>query len=419
MRIVILGGGVVGVTTAYQLQRDGHEVVVLDRCAEVAAETSWGNAGMVAPGHSFVWSSPAAPMTLLKSLFLRDQALRFRFSADPHLYAWSLRFLAQCTADRARRNTLLKHRLAAYSQSVLHEVLGRETIVYDRSDRGILYVHRSAQALERGIAQMRLLESDGQVVRVLDRTGLAALDPVLGAAPGVVGAIHCPTDETGDPALFTRALAGLVAARGGEIATRTTITGIETDGRAVTGIRTGGGRVTGDAYVLALGSYSPILARRIGIRLPIYPIKGYALTIPIGGHAHPPAIASVDEHHLVAISRFGDRLRVTATAAFSGYDVSHKPSDFTFMTDVVRNLYPDGADYARAQMWAGLRPMTPTNLPLFGRARYRNLYLNTGHGHIGWTMSHGSARITADLIAGRRPALPMDGLLATRAGHAP
>jgi D-amino-acid dehydrogenase len=164
---------------------------------------------------------------------------------------------------------------------------------------------------------------------------------------------------------------------------------------------------------LALGADSPLLARAIGISLPIYPIKGYSLTIPIGNHRTPPTIASVDEHNLVAVSRFGDRIRVTATAEFAGYDVSHKPSDFAFMRRVTEELYPDGADYDRAEMWAGLRPMTPTNLPLFGRHRLSNLFLNTGHGHIGWTMSHGSARITADLIAGHAPAIPTDGLLAS------
>ncbi len=412
-RIIVLGSGVVGVTTAYQLQRDGHEVVLIERNAQVAAETSWGNAGMIAPGHSFVWSSPKAPMILLKSLFLKDQALRFRLSADPQLYRWSLAFLMECTKAKAKRNTLLKHRLAAYSQTVLQEVIRQETIAYDRNDLGILYFHRSQEALDRGVQQMKLLESDGQVIKVLDRAGVVALDPALAGMGGkIAGAIHCPTDETGDSALFTRALAAIVAARGGEILTTTTITGIETAGDGIARVVTDKGPLKGDAYVLALGAQSAGLARRIGLSLPIYPIKGYSLTIPIGNRPQPPSLASVDEHNLVAISRFGERIRVTATAEFAGYDKSHKPADFAFMKRVTQELYPEGADYDRAEMWAGLRPMTPTNLPIFGRQRYANLFLNTGHGHIGWTMSHGSARITADLIAGRTPAIPMDGLLA-------
>jgi len=412
MRIVVLGGGVVGVTTAYQLQNDGHQVALIERQPQVAAETSWGNAGMIAPGHSFVWSSPRAPMILLKSVLLKDQALRFKFSADPKLYTWSWLFLMECTAAKARRNTLLKHRLAAYSQTVLRDVIADEDIDYDRNDRGIVYFHRSQQALDKGVEHMKLLESDGQEIKVLDRDGVVALDPSLASArEKIAGGIYCPTDETGDPAKFTRALAARVVARGGAIHTGTTITGIETSGDGVTQVLTDKGAFKGDAYVLALGSHSPKLAGKIGINLPIYPIKGYSLTIPVGNRPSPPTIASVDEHNLVAISRFGDRIRVTATAEFAGYDTSHKPADFAFMKSVTQELYPEGADYDRAEMWAGLRPMTPNNLPAFGRRRLRNLYLNTGHGHIGWTMSHGSARITADLIAGKTPAISMDGLL--------
>jgi D-amino-acid dehydrogenase len=408
MRILIMGGGVVGVTTAYQLLKDGHEVVLLERQDIVARETSWGNAGMIAPGHSFVWSSPKAPWILLKSLFQKDQALRFRFSTDPRLYAWSLKFLAECTEAKARRNTLRKHQIAMYSQRVLHEVIASETLDYDRNARGVLYFHRNQAALEAGVAHMQILADDGQEIRVLDRAQVLELEPALhGAAGKIAGGIYCPTDETGDSHKFTRSLAERCVAMGAQIHTRTTITGIETSGDTVTAIRANGQAFTADAYVMALGSYSPQVARGAAIDLPIYPIKGYSLTIPIGNHQAPPTIGSVDETNLVAISRFGDRIRVTATAEFAGYDTSHKPADFAFMQSVVQELYPDGADYHRAEMWAGLRPMTPDNLPVLGRKKHRNLWFNTGHGHIGWTMSHGTARITADLIAGRAPAIPL------------
>jgi D-amino-acid dehydrogenase len=413
MRLVVLGGGVVGVTTAYQLQRDGHDVVILERNGDVAAGASWGNAGMIVPGHSFVWSSPRAPIILAKSLVLRDQALRFRLSADPRLYAWTWGFLKECTAAKARRNTLLKHRLAAYSQTVLDSVVAEEAIDYDRNTRGILYMHRSQRALDAGVEHMRLLESDGQIIKTLDRNQVIALEPGLAhAKEQIAGAILCPTDETGDCAKFTRALAAKVVERGGEIVTGATVRGFKTDGDRVAGAITDRGSFAGDGYVLALGAESPILARSLGISLPIYPIKGYSLTIPVGTSKSPPTIGCLDEHNLVAISRFGDRLRVTATAEFAGYDASHKPSDFAFMKRVTQELFPEGAEYDRAEMWAGLRPMTPTNLPLIGQRRFSNLFLNCGHGHIGWTMSHGSARIAADLIAGRKPAIPMDGLMA-------
>lgn len=416
MRILVLGGGVVGVTTAHQLLKDGHEVVLVERRAAVGDETSWGNAGMIAPGHSFVWSSPRAPMILLKSLFLKDQALRFRLSADPRLWSWSLKFLAQCTPERARLNTLRKHRLCLYSQRVLHQTLAEAGgngggLDYDRVTRGILYFYRSEERLAAGVEHMRILADDGQQTEVLDRDAVIRLEPSLAPARDrIAGGIYCPTDETGDCGKFTKALAETCRRRGAEIRTGTDLLRIDTDGDRVTGVATSMGRLEADAYVLALGNYSPVFARRLGIPLPVYPIKGYSLTIPVGNHAAGPTIGSVDEDNLVAISRFGDRVRVTATAEFAGYDTSHRPEDFSFMLGVVRELYPDGADYARAEGWAGLRPMTPEGTPRFGRRKYRNLWINSGHGHMGWTMSHASARITADLIAGREPEIPLDGM---------
>jgi D-amino-acid dehydrogenase len=411
MRVLVMGGGVVGVTSAYQLRQDGHEVVLIERYDDVARDTSQGNAGMIAPGHSFVWSSPRAPLILLKSLVVKNQALRFKPSLDPRLWTWSLRFLGQCTAAKARRNTLRKHQIAVYSQQLLQETLASESIAYDRNTNGILFFYRTAATLEAGIAHMRILAEDGQRIDVLDRAQVLAREPALaGAGDKIAGAIYCPTDESGDCALFTRDLARICRDRGVEIRTGVTIQAIETSGDRVTGVRTTAGMLTADAYVLSLGCQSPFLTRKLGIDLPIYPIKGYSMTIPIGNHRAPPTGAVLDEDNLVAISRFGDRIRVTATAEFAGYDTSHKPSDFAHMTGVVRELYPDGADYARAEMWAGLRPMTPDNLPIIGRKRHRNLWYNTGHGHIGWTMSHGSARMLADMMAGRPTAIPVEGL---------
>jgi D-amino-acid dehydrogenase len=411
MRVLVMGGGVVGVTTAYQLLQDGHEVVLLERNADVALETSWGNAGMIAPGHSFVWSSPRAPMILLKSLVLKNQALRFRPSLDPRLWGWSLRFLAECTETKARRNTLRKHQIAVYSQQVLHRTLADETIEYDRNDRGILYFYRDQKSLDAGAEHMQLLAEDGQEVRVLDRQQMLEIEPALShTADRIAGAIYCPTDESGSCQKFTSGLAAICRARGAEIRTGVEIKGIDTVGGAVSAVRTDKELVSADAYVMAVGCHSPILAREIGVDLPIYPIKGYALTIPVGNHRAPPTISTIDENNLVAISRMGERVRVTATAEFAGWDKSHRPSDFTFMKSVVQELYSDGADYDRAEMWAGLRPMTPDNLPIVGRKTHRNLWYNTGHGHIGWTMSHGTARMVAGLIGGRTPEISAEGL---------
>jgi D-amino-acid dehydrogenase len=411
MRVLVMGGGIVGVTTAYQLVQDGHEVVLAERREGAALETSWGNAGMIAPGHAFVWSSPQAPMILLKSLFAKNQALRFRPSADPRLWSWSLLFLRQCTEERARINTLRKHCLCMYSQKILHETIAGNALDYDRISRGILYFHRTPESLQRAVEHMRILADDGQDIRVLDREQVVELEPSLASAKDrIAGGIYCPTDETGDCHKFASAIAAACERRGAEFRYDTAVLGFELDGDRLAGVRTSQGDLRADIYVMCLGNHSPIFARQLGVKLPIYPIKGYSLTIPIGNHRQPPTIGSVDENNLVAISRFGDRMRVTATAEFAGYDTRHTARDFTFMLGVAMELYPDGADYDRAQQWAGLRPMTPEGTPIIGRSRYRNLYFNTGQGHMGWTMSHGSARITADLIAGRTPAIPLDGM---------
>lgn len=412
MRALILGGGVVGITTAYQLQKEGYEVTVLEREAAVAEGASWGNAGMIAPGHSFVWSSPAAPKTLIKSLFLKDQALRFRLSADPHLYTWSLKFLMECTAAKAKKNTLLKHRLAVHSQAVLQEVVQNESISYDRSNQGILYFYRSQDALTRGASHMRLLQDDGQEIRVIGEDEIIRREPALASSRGkIAGGILCPTDETGNSLKFTRALADIVVNRGGKILTGTTITGFERSGDRIRAVKTSRGDMTADVYVMCLGCESPLLTRKIGINIPVYPIKGYSLTIPVTDPYLAPKLPVLDEYSLVAITPMGENIRVTATAEFAGYDRSHKPSDFAFMKRVAQELFPRGIAYDKAHMWAGLRPMTPDNLPILGRRGYQNLWLNTGHGHIGWTMSHGSARIISDLIVGRAPPIPLDGIV--------
>ena len=416
MRIAVLGGGVVGVTTAYQLMKDGHEVVVVEAREGAALETSWGNAGMIAPGHAFAWSSPKAPMILLKSLVMRDQALRFRPSADPRLWSWSWLFLQQCTAERARANTLRKHGLCVYSQQVLHDTLADVEIDYDRVARGLLYFYRSEETLAAGVAHMQILAEDGQKIEVLDRDALVTREPSLaGVRDRIAGGIYCPSDETGNCHKFTSALAAHCAENGVEFRFGTAIEAIEGEGDRISGVRTDKGSMEADAYVLSLGNYSPVLARPLGLKLPIYPVKGYSLSIPIGNHRGAPNLGAIDEENLVAITPMGDHMRVTATAEFVGYDTSHKPADFNHMLSVAKELYVDGADYDRAEHWAGLRPMTPGGTPIFGQSRYRNLYVNSGQGHMGWTMSHGSARITADIIAGKETAIPLDGMTITSA----
>lgn len=412
MKILVLGAGVVGTTTAYFLARDGHEVHVVDRQDKAAMETSFSNAGMVSPGHAYTWASPRAPKILWDSLFRDDVALRWRLRFDPRMWSWGLKFLRECSAERAAANTRHKVRLCVYSQGQFDEAARDLRLDYDRHVGGALYLYRDPEHFARGVANMKLLTDNGVDLRPVDPARIVEIEPALGAEKDrLAGAIHCPTDESGDCHRFSNALAAHCAERlGVTFHFGREIRRIESDGERVTKVVTDQGDLAADAYVLALGSYSPIHGRALGLDLPIYPVKGYALTIPVGGRNAAPKICGVDEKYLIAWSRLGERLRVTATADFAGYDRSHADRDFAHMLSTIRALFPDGADYEKASRWAGLRPMTPKGTPILGPSPKRNLWLNTGHGHIGWTMSMGSARIVADLVAGRKPGIDLAGL---------
>lgn len=411
MKALVLGAGIVGITTAYELNRDGHEVTVIDREAEPAAFTSYSNAGLFAPGHAYAWSSPAAPGILLRSLWRGDQALRLKLSADPRFWSWMWRFWRQCTPERAALNTTRKVRLCNYSLAVFHETLARTGVAYDGRKGGLLYLYSSEAALKAASAKSRILIDNGCRIETLDRDGVAAKDPALGPVKeSFAGALYAPDDESGDCRLFARNMGDWLKGQGVAFKFGTAITGFETAGDRVAAVLTDKGRETADVIVLCLGVYSPQLARQIGHDLPIYPVKGYAMTAPVAGRNNPPTIGGVDEETLVAYAPYGDRIRVTATAEFSGFDRSHRPQDFATMLATMRRLFPDGADWDQASTWAGLRPMTPEGTPILGPSRMKNLWFNTGQGHMGWTMSHGAARITADLLAGKRPPIPLDGM---------
>jgi D-amino-acid dehydrogenase len=413
MRAVVMGAGVVGITTAYELAKDGHEVTVIDRLAEPALETSFANAGLIAPGHAYTWSSPRAPGILWRSLYDKSQALRFKPSFDPALWSWTLKFLRNCTAERARLNTKRKVRLCIYSQGELRRIADETGVEFYELKGGVLYLYRSQQSFERGAGHMSILTEEGLPLRTVDREEMARIDPALDPVKDqFAGAIFSASDGSGDARVFTQDLARYCADKlGVTFNFGAEIKDFEFNGDRVSAAVTTRGAVKGDEFVLSLGPYSPFLASKLGASLPIYPIKGYSVTMPLDGHNNPPSIGGVDEDNLVAYARFGDRIRVTATAEFAGYDKSHAPSDFTYMLSVMRKIFPDGANYERPSYWAGLRPMTPEGTPIFGRGRYRNVMFNTGHGHMGWTMSAGSARIAADLIAGRKTAIDTTGMM--------
>ena len=412
MRIVVLGGGIAGVTTAYELASDGHEVVVVDRQDKAAMETSFSNAGMVSPGHAYTWASPRAPKILWQSLFRDDVALRMRLRFDPAMWRWCWRFLKECTSERAAINTAHKVRLCLYSQERFAEITRQLAIAYDRRTVGAIYVYRDKDHLDRGVGAMNILTDNGVTLQPVSTEEAVAIEPALAPdSVNIAGAIYCSTDESGDCHKFANALAVECETElGVKFRWSTEITRIVTDGDRITRVETDKGPVTADAFVLALGSYSPALGRQIGLDMPIYPVKGYALTVPVDGHNGAPSLCGVDEKYLIAWSRLGDRMRVTATADFAGFDRSLNERDFTHMLSTIRKLFPDAGSYDKASRWAGLRPMTPKGTPMLGVSPKRNLFLNTGHGHIGWTMSMGSARVVADVIAGRKPDIDLSGL---------
>ncbi len=412
MRVAVLGGGVVGVATAYYLARQGHEVTVVERQAGVARETSFANAGMIAPGHAFAWASPRAPKILLQSLWRKDTALKFRLKADPKLWAWSWKFLRQCGAERSRANTLVKLRLCLLSIEEMRRIREDEGFSYDEVLKGALYLYRDQAHLESGLANAQLLKDNGVTgLRAVEPAELVRIEPALAAVKDrLAGALYSAQDESGDCRLFSERLAERVVASGGRFLFGHSVTGLRQDKGRVIAAVTDRGDIQADAFVLALGSYAPQIARSVGVKLPIYPVKGYSLTLPVGPAHLAPQLPGVDEHYLVAFARMGERLRLTATADFAGYDTSHTPAHFATMLKVARELFPQGADYDRPDYWACLRPMTPDGPPVIGKAGAENLWINSGHGHIGWTMACASALVCSELMAGRSSPVPLAGL---------
>ena len=409
MKVAVLGGGIIGVTTAWFLVRDGHQVTVIDRGDTPAAETSFANAGFIAPGRALSWAAPGAPALWMRSLFRKDAPIKLRLRADPALWRWCFGFLGNCTDARWRANSLRKLEVCLYSQRVLDTLVADTGLVFHRRSDGILYLHRDQTELKLALEKMRLLTGHGVAIEVLDADGCVRLEPALAASiDAIAGAIHCPGDESGDCNLFTRKLAELAAIRGVMFRMDAKIENIVADGTTIVRVETDAGAVTADAFVMALGSYSAVHARRLGIRLPVYPLKGYSVTVPAGPQA--PTMAGLDEANHFAWSRFGARLRLASGTELTGYDTRPNAAYHARLLRLARGLFPEGGDYDNPECWAGLRPMTPEGTPIFGRRRYANLWFNTGHGSMGWSMACGSARVTADLIAGRRPEIDLAGM---------
>ncbi len=419
MKIVVLGGGVIGVTTAYYLARNGHEVTVLERQPGPALETSFANAGEISPGYASPWAAPGVPAKAMKWLLMKHSPLVVRPKLDPRMWGWLFSMLRNCTSARYALNKGRMVRLAEYSRDQLIDLRAQTGIAYDERALGTLQLFRTQKQVDASAGDIAVLKQYGVPFEVLDVAGCIAAEPGLAQVKEkFVGGLRLPGDETGDCHLFTQRLADICAAMGVTFRYGVSIKRIDSDGRRVTGIVTDTGVVTGDGYVLALGSYSPFLVKEHGMDLPVYPVKGYSITVPIEGANSAPISTVMDETYKIAITRLGDRIRVGGTAEIAGFDLTLRPARKETLLHSVRDLFPSAGAYDKASFWCGLRPMTPDGTPAIGPSTLGNLWLNTGHGTLGWTMACGSGRVVADLISGKAPEIDMAGLTIARYGAA-
>ncbi|MEO8202682.1 MAG: FAD-dependent oxidoreductase [Betaproteobacteria bacterium] len=411
MRIAVLGGGLAGITTAWCLAKDGHEVTIVEKSARVADAASGSNGGIVSASRAFPWPSPQMLRTFLKALVRNDQSVRvYPFRWDPAFWAWGMRFLGNCTALGYAQLLERKVRYVRYSQAELGRIAQESGVAFHRREGGVMYLYRSPEALAAGMRKVAPMQALGFEFRLLDKAAAVRIDPGLANAP-VAGAVFSQSDESGDSAMFCRELAAACEAMGATLRLNCEVRSLVTDGDRVSAIETSTGRIAVDGAVAAMGLIEGGLRTQLGADLPIYPVKGCSVTIPITDASLAPRHAGMDESKLVAYCPMGDRLRLTGGAEFSGYSRTCRPGDSARLVGVAKELFPGATDTLRAEARACLRPMTPESTPLFGTGRYRNLWFNAGLGHMGWTMAAGGARITADLIAGRPSAIPLDGLL--------
>jgi len=414
MKVIVLGAGIVGVTSAYQLAGAGHEVTVVDRQPGPALETSFANAGEVSFGYCSPWAAPGIPMKALKWLFMQHAPLILRPKVDMAMLSWMAQMLRNCTSARYALNKSRMLRLADYSRISLAALREETGIAYDERKQGTLQLFRTHAQLDASAKDVKALAADGIPFEVLDPDGCIRVEPALAhVREKIVGGLLTPKDETGDCFKFAGALAAKAAALGVAFHYGSIIRGLDVDGGRITGVVTAHGRIEADAVVVALGSFSPLLVRPHGIRLPVYPVKGYSLTIPITDASRAPESTVMDETYKIAITRLGNRIRVGGMAEISGYtnDLG-EPRRLTLQHSVT-DLFP-GGDISKASFWSGLRPMTPDGTPVIGPTKIAGLFLNTGHGTLGWTMSSGSARLIADLVSGRKPEIDATDLAVAR-----
>lgn len=417
MKVLVLGAGVVGVATAYYLARAGHGVTVVDRQPGPGVETSFANGGQISANHATPWATPKTPWKALKWLWRKDAPLLFRMRADPDLWRWTLRFLANCTSRRLPVNTERAVRVAVYSRIQLAELRAATGIQYDQLTKGILHIFRNEQEYNQALPQMEIMDRAGCKRVVVDADECVNIEPALAhMRPYLIGGIFSPDDESGDAHAFTVELARICGDLGVGFRYNTTVQRFVLGDGRLDGVETDAGKLTADAYIPTLGSYVPLILKSLGLRLPIYPAKGYSVTIPVGEQDEAPFVSLIDDEFKIVYSRLNDRLRVAGTAEFTGYDDSVTDVRARFILNKAMELFPRCGDAGNAEFWAGLRPSTPDGVPVIGETPYPNLFVNTGHGTLGWTMACGAGRVLADIVSGTPPEISLDGLGMARFG---
>ncbi|WP_417660935.1 D-amino acid dehydrogenase [Pseudomonas sp.] len=411
MRVLVLGSGVIGTVSAYYLARQGFEVVVVDRQDGPAQETSFANAGQVSPGYASPWAAPGVPLKAIKWLLQKHAPLAIKATADVDQYLWMAQMLRNCTASRYAVNKERMVRLSEYSRDCLDELRAETGIAYEGRSLGTTQLFRTQAQVDNAAKDIAVLKQSGVPFELLDRDGIARVEPALASVTDkLAGALRLPNDQTGDCQMFTTKLAEMARKLGVEFRFGQNIQRIEALGDRINGVWIDGKLETADRYVLALGSFSPQLLKPLGIRAPVYPLKGYSLTVPIVNPDMAPMSTILDETYKVAMTRFDQRIRVGGMAEIAGFDMSLNPRRRETLEMIVGDLYPQGGDLAQAEFWTGLRPATPDGTPIVGATRFSNLFLNTGHGTLGWTMACGSGRFLADTMASKRPQISAEGL---------
>lgn len=417
MKVLVLGSGVVGTAVAWYLARAGHEVEVVDRQSGPALETSFANAGEVSPGYSAPWAGPGVPLKAVKWMLMHHSPLVIWPLLDPAMWRWGWQMLMNCNARAYALNKSRMVPIAEYSRDCLKALRAETGIAYDERTLGTLQLFRTQRQLDGIGGDVEVLRQYGVPFEVLDREGFCRAEPALRHVQHkFVGALRLPGDETGDCFQFTNALAALARGLGVRFRFDTTIDALQVGGGAITGVFTSAGLLRADKVVLALGSHSPRLLEPVGLRIPVYPVKGYSITVPIADAAHAPDSTIMDETHKVAVTRLGDRIRVGGTAELAGYSLALRQARRATLEHVVSDLFPRGGDVSRASFWCGLRPMTPDGTPIIGATPVKDLLLATGHGTLGWTMACGTGRVIADLVGGRDPEIDVTGLSMQRYG---